>query len=203
LIGALLDMRQLALFTLASTMNLMLWQAMQLVAARVFFPAYSEVHRANPKNLIAVLYKARLTIVVPSWGLAILFVFYGSHLMEMLYDERYHESGIMLEQLAAGSLVACIWGSYSGVLLALGRVATMTMLMAIQIVCQFGAIYVGYHYWGGAGIVMGVTAANWLMYPVQAIVMSRNGLWQPKLDLMFLAASVLIVVLAWPGLVRV
>ena len=203
LIGVLLDMRQLALFTLASTMSLMFWQAMQLVAGRVFFPAYSEVHRTNPKNLIAVLYKARLTIIVPSWGLAVLFIFFGSHLMEMLYDERYHASGIMLEQLAAGSLVACIWGAYSGVLLALGRVATMTVLMAIQIICQFGAIYVGYHYWGGAGIVMGVAAANWIMYPVNAIVMSRNGLWQPKLDLVFLAASVLIVVLAWPDLVRV
>lgn len=203
LIGAMLDMRQLALFTLASTMSLMFWQAMQLLAGRVFFPAYSEVHRSNPKNLITVLYKARLTLILPSWGLAVLFVFFGSHLMETLYDERYHGSGVMLEQLALGSLVACIWGSYSNVLLAVGKVSSMTFLMAIQIACQFGAIYVGYHYWGGTGIVMGVAAANWIMYPVNAFVMYRNGLWQPKLDLVFLAASVLIVVWAWPGLVRV
>lgn len=203
LIGAILDMRQLALFTLASTMSLMFWQAMQILAGRVYFSAYSEVHRTNPKNLITVLYKARLTLILPSWGLAVLFVFFGSHLMETLYDQRYHGSGIMLEQLALGSLVACIWGSYSNVLLAVGKVASMTFLTAIQIACQFGAIYVGYHYWGGTGIVMGVAAANWIMYPVNAFVMYRNGLWQPKLDLVFLAASVLIVVLAWPGLVRV
>lgn len=203
LIGAMLDMRQLALFTLASTMSLLLWQAMQLVASRVFFPAYSEVHRINPKNLITVLYKARLTLILPSWGLAVLFVFFGSHLMETLYDERYHGSGIMLEQLALGSLVACIWGSYSNVLLAMGKVAAMTALTAVQIMCQFGAIYIGYHYWGATGIVMGVAAANWIMYPVNAFVMYRNGLWQPKLDLVFLAASVLIVVLVWPDLVRV
>ena len=203
LIGVMLDMRQLALFTLASTMSLMFWQAMQLVAGRVFFPAYSEVHRSNPKNLITILYKARLTLILPSWGLAVLFVFFGSHLMETLYDERYRGSGVMLEQLAAGSLVACVWGSYSGVLLALGKVAAMTALTAVQIICQFGAIYIGYHYWGATGIVMGVAAANWVMYPVNAFVMSRIGLWQPKLDLIFLAVSVLIVVLAWPGLARV
>lgn len=203
LIGAMLDMRQLALFTLASTMSLMFWQAMQQVAVRVFFPAYSEVHRSNPKNLITILYKVRLTLILPSWGLAVLFIFFGSHLMETLYDERYHGSGVMLEQLAAGTLVACVWGSYSGVLLAMGKVAAMTLLMAIQIACQFGAIYIGYHYWGGTGIVMGVAAANWIMYPVNAFVMYRNGLWQPKLDLVFLAASVLIVVLVWPGLVRI
>ena len=203
LLGALLDMRQLALFTLASTMSLMLWQAMQLLAGRVFFPAYSEVHRSNPKNFTAVLYKARLTLILPSWCVAVLFVFFGSQVMETLYDDRYHESGGMLELLAAGTLVSCVWGSYAGVLLALGKAATSTVLIAIQIVCQIAAIYVGYHYRGGTGIVMGVAAANWVMYPVNAFVMSRIGLWQPKLDLIFIAASALIVMFAWPGLVRV
>lgn len=49
-------------------------------------------------------------------------------------------------------------------------------------------------------MVMGVGVADWIMYPVNAFVMSRNGLWQPKLDPMFFAASVSIVVLAWPRL---
>jgi len=198
LLGALLDMRQLALFTLASTMCLLFWQAIQQLAWKVFFPAYSEVCRGNPKNLMATLFKARLAIILPSWCLAVLFVFIGAQLMEALYDERYHGSGAMLELLAVGSLVSCVWGSYVGVLLAMGKVATSTGLTAIQIVCQIGAIYVGYHYWGGTGIVVGVAAANWIMYPMHAFVMFRNGLWQPKLDLIFLAASVLIVVLAWP-----
>jgi O-antigen/teichoic acid export membrane protein len=203
LIGAMLDMRQLALFTLASTMSLMLWQAMQQVAARVFFPAYSEVHRSNPKSLMMVLYKARLTIILPSWGLAVIFVFFGGQLMDLLYDTRYHGSGAMLVTLAAGSLVGCVWGSYTGVLLAMGKVATSTLLTAIQIAFQMGAIFAGYHYFGAAGIVMGVAAANWILYPVNAYVMSRNGLWQPKLDMIVISASVLIVALAWSRLAAI
>lgn len=200
LIGAILDMRQLALFTLASSMNLMFWQAMLHLTGNVFFPAYAEVYRTNPKNLMASLYKARLLLILPSWCLAVLFIFFGTQLMGTLYDERYHESGIMLEYLAVGSLVACVWGSYSGVLLALGKVSSMTTLTAVQIACQFGGMYVGYHFQGGAGIVMGIAAANWLMYPAHAYMMTRNGVWQPKLDLIFLTASVLIVMWAWPGL---
>ena len=198
LIGAILDMRQLALFTLASTMSLMFWQAMQQLSARVFFPAFAEVHRSNPKNLIRVLYKTRLALIFPNWGLAVLFIFFGTQLMETLYDKRYHGSGQMLELLATGSLINCVWGSYSGVLLARGKVATESLLTLIQIICQISAIYIGYHYWSGIGIVMGVAAANWIMYPVHAYVMHRNRLWQPKLDLMLLAASMLVVVLAWP-----
>lgn len=203
LIGALLDMRELALFTLASTMSLMFWQAIQPVAWKVFFPAYSEVFRENPDKLFSVLFKARLIITLPSWILAALFVFFGTHLMEFLYDERYHGSGAMLEMLAAGTMLSCVWGSYSGVLLAMGKVATMTLLTAIQIAFQIGGMVVGYYYWGGTGIILGITAANWIMYLVQAFIMQRNGLLQLKLDLAFIAASMLIVVLAWPRLMLI
>ncbi len=198
LIGAVLDMRQLALYTLASAMSLMFWQAIQQLAGRVFFPAYAEVYRDRPKNLTTILFKSRLAITLPSWVLGVLFVYLGTQLMGVLYDKRYHDSGAMLELLAAGSLVGCVWGSYTGVLLAMGKVATMTMLTASQIAFQLGGMLIGYHYGGGMGLVVGVSASSWAMYPVQAFVMFRNGLWQPKLDLPFLAASVLIVALAWP-----
>lgn len=202
IIGAVLDMRQVALFTLASAMNLMFWQAMQQVAGNVFFPAYAEIFRTTPNKLMAILYKVRLTLIVPSWSLAVLFIFFGSQLMGILYDARYRESGAMLEQLAAGSLVSCVWGSYSGVLLAVGKVATTAALTAVQIASQFGGMYLGYSYGGTVGMIIGIAAANWVVYPAHAVVMYRNGLWQPKLDLIFLAASVSIVVFAWPSLVR-
>ncbi len=200
LIGAMLDMRQLALFTLASTMSLVLWQVMQHISGRVFLPAYAEVHRENPKNLATVLYKARLAMILPSWSLAVFFVFFGIQFMDALYDTRYHGSGVMLQTLAIGSLVACVWGSYSSVLPATGKVGAMAALTAVQIASLIAGIYVGYHYWGGRGIVMGVAAANWFLYPVNAYVMFRNGLWQPKLDVILIAASAVIVMVAWPQL---
>lgn len=203
LISALLDMRELALFTLASTMSLMFWQAIQQLAGRVFFPAYAEVYRDKPKNLFSVLFKARLIITLPSWCLSVFFIFFGSWLMEFLYDERYHGSGVMLELLAAGSLVGCVWGSYTGVLLAMGKVATTTALTAIQITCQIGGMIIGYYYWGGIGIVMGIAVSNWIMYFAQAYVMYRNGLLQLKFDLICILASLLIVALAWPRIVLI
>jgi O-antigen/teichoic acid export membrane protein len=200
LIGAMLDLRQLALFTLASTMNLMFWQAVLLIAGKVFFSAYSEVYRSNPNNLVSVLNKARLTIILPSWVLSVIFLFFGSQIMHLLYDDRYHDSGTMLELLAAGSLVQCIWGSYLGVLMATGKVATETMLTAAQIVLQIALIYIGYHYWKETGIIIGVAASSWIMYPVSAFVMHRHGLWNPKIDFIFLTASVLTISVALPHL---
>jgi len=82
----------------------------------------------------------------------------------------------------------------------MGKVATLTALTAIQIACQFAAIYVGYNYWGGAGIVLGVAAANWIVYPAYAYVAYHNGLWHIKLDTILLSAAVLILIFAWPQL---
>lgn len=199
IIGAVLDMRQVALFTLANTMNLMFWQAMQQLAGNVFFPAYAETYRENPNKLMGILYKARLAQILPSWGLAVLFIFFGAQLMDILYDARYHGSGVMLKQLAAGMFATCVWSSYSGILLAVGKAAAMTKLTAIQIICQLGGMYIGFHYGGEEGLVIGIAAANWVVYPAHAYVMSSIGLWQRKLDMTFLAASVLIVVFVWPG----
>lgn len=194
-IGALLDMRQLALFTLASTMNLLFWVAMLKLAGTVFFPAYSELYRTSPKNLMPALHKARLTLILPNWGVSVLFIFFGSQLMELLYDERYHGSGVMLEVLAAGSLVGCLWGSYAGVLLAKGKVASQALLTITHILLQFGGMLIGFHYAEDAGILIGLAVANWIMYPVNAFMMYRNGVWQPRLDVIFLAASVVVVAL--------
>lgn len=53
-----------------------------------------------------------------------LFVSFGARLMGTLYDERYHESGAMLELLAPDSLIGCVYVSYTGILLPMGRFAT-------------------------------------------------------------------------------
>ncbi len=199
MIGAMLDMHQLAFYTLASTMSLLLWQATQHLASFVLFPVYSEIYRTNPKNLMAVLYKTRLTLIFPSWCLAALFTFFGNEIMEVLYDPRYHDSGAMLEVLAAGTFAGCVWGSNAGVLTGIGKVSTHAFLTAMQIACQISGMLIGYYYGGGMGMVAGVAAANWMMYPASAFVMYRNGLWQPWLDLPFLAASALVVMIAQPG----
>jgi O-antigen/teichoic acid export membrane protein len=197
MIGAMLDMQQVALYTLASTLNLMLSKAMEQVTGRVYFPTYSEVHRTTPGKLKNILFKARLTIILPSWGLAVLFIFFGTQIMGVMYDERYSGSGPMLEYLAAGSLVGCLWTSYSGALLAMGKAATNTFITAILVALQISAIFVGFHLGGATGIVMGVAVVNWVMYPVYAYFMHIIGLWHSKFDLLLFTASVLIMVLAW------
>ena len=70
--------------------------------------AYAEVYRDNPK--ISPKYFSNRdwkSLCLAGSGLDF---FIGAQLMNVLYDERYHESGTMLQLLAAGTLVDCVGG---------------------------------------------------------------------------------------------
>lgn len=192
LIGNLLDVRTLSFFTLAMTMNQFPQQIVQQMASRVLFPAYSEIVRERPDRLYAVIAKSRLLQIVPYWLTCAAFVYFGDHLMHFLYDERYRDSGWMLQLLALGSLVSSLAISYSGVLWAKGLVRQSTVLLALQLMIQIPALVFGAYAGGAKGLVLAVAASGWLIYPIYAIAFARIGLWQPKIDLPFIGLSIVI-----------
>lgn len=184
--ATLVSIETLAFFTLASGMNSLAGQVMQQVSGRVMFSAYAEILRNNPQKLNAALLKARLALIAPSWILAIGFVAFGEQLMNFLYDTRYAASGEMLRFLAAGTLAWCVWASYSGLLMATGKVQTLTVLLIIEFACQIAGVLVGARYLGERGMVIGFAASMWMAYPFFAYVYNRHGYWQPTMDIPFL-----------------
>lgn len=193
IVAKFMDVRMLAFYTLASTMSLVFWNAMQTLAGRVFFPAYSEVLREYPEKMHGLLTKARL-IMIGSGGLcALFFVFFGDIFMRFVYDARYVETGVMLQILAMGTLASVVVGSYTGVFFAKGLVATSTLTQTIQAVVQIAAIFIGAYYYQERGVILALAAIHWLVYPVYAYFLhTKAGLWQPKIDLPFLAISAVI-----------
>ena len=115
--------------------------------------------------------------------------------MWLLYDQRYAESGYMLRMLGMGSMIGVIGGSYNGLLWAKGMVKVSAGVLAVQIAIQVLGMIVGYHFLGVPGVVLSAAVMSWLLYPVQAYVHARIGLWEPKIDLPFIALSILVVAL--------
>lgn len=193
ILGAFLGVKLLAMFTLASIMSLVFWQIAQQLSSRVFFPAYSEVARERPERLRAVAVRSRLFLIVPGWLIALFFVLWGDHFMWFLYDQRYAESGAILQLLAMGTLVGVVNSSYNGLLWARGLVNVSTVLLVVQVILQVVGMSVGNHYLGAKGAILGLALSGWLLYPVQAYAHWRIGLWMPKIDLPFLILSSAVV----------
>ena len=113
--------------------------------------------------------------------------------MSLLYDQRYIGSGNMLRVLAMGSLIGIIGGSYTGLLWAKGMAKRSTMILVAQISVQIFGIIIGHHYLGEQGVILSVALTGWLLYPIQAYVHASIGLWEPKIDLPFVALSFFVV----------
>lgn len=195
LLGGVLGVKLLALFTMASTMSLVFWQVAQQLNSRVFFPLYSEIARERPEKLRNVALRSRLFLIVPGWLIALFFVFFGDAFMSFLYDERYAGSGRMLQVLAMGSLISVVGCSYNGLLWAKGLVRTSTLLLVFQIILQTAGVLIGNYYFGEIGVIVSAALVSWFLYPAQVYVHAKIGLCHPWVDIPFFLFSVVVVCL--------
>ncbi len=106
-----------------------------------------------------------------------------------MYDSRYADAGWILQILALGTLAMTPGITYTNVILAQGKTFILTALMAIQTVLQFACLFAGYQLGGELGVIVGIAATGWLLYPFQAVWYARLKLWQPEVDLPLLALA--------------
>lgn len=187
--AALLDVKLLALLGIATTLSMVVWQAVSQMTGRVLFPAYSEVLRTDPSRFSSVVEKARRVQIAPAWVVSLAFAVFGSQIVAFLYDARYDGAGVILQLLSLGLLVGMLNGSFGGALWAMGRVGVSTWMLVAQVVIQLGGMFAGHWLYGKGGVIVGFAASGWLLYPLHAAVYARLGLWHPRTDIPVLIAS--------------
>lgn len=189
LIPRLLGVAFLGIFSFAQNLSRLSYEIVNMIGGRVLFPSYSELARDRPERLYPVLKRCRLVLHALTVGFCLIFVLFGKQLVGIMYDPRYADAGWILQILALGILVMTPGVTYTNVLLAQGKTAILTALMAIQTGLQFASMFVGYRLGGEFGVIVGVAATGWLLYPFQAICYARLKLWQPEVDLPVVALA--------------
>ena len=189
-VGSVLDIRLLGLFGLASTLSVVVSQAVGSMSSQVLFGAYSEVFRKDPSRLSQAVERARRVQIVPIWCAALVLALFGPQIVRLLYDPRYADAGIVLQFLAVGTMVSVLNNSFAGVLWAMDRVGLSTVILAVQMGLQLAGIVVGHWLHGQVGALVGLAASGWLLYPFHAALYARLGVWHPRTDLPVLVSSV-------------
>lgn len=195
LMGWVMNVEFLGIYTIAQSFSSAAWQLIARVIERVLFPSYSELVRDRPAHLYSAIRRSRLRLIAFSWSTSLFFLLLGQGLISFLYDDRYSAAGWMLQVLALGSLVSILSGTYDGILMAQGKTGLVTALLVIQIALQFAAMLLGFHFGGQVGVIVGLSAMRWLLYPFKAIFFIRLSFWQPEVDLPLIAIAVGIVVI--------
>ncbi|HEY8973499.1 MAG TPA: oligosaccharide flippase family protein [Burkholderiaceae bacterium] len=190
--GSLVGPHVIGLMVISTMLVMVLWNAIQSISGRVLFPAYATVWRERPQNLPAVVERSRRIQLLAGCAIAILFALLGDRIVNLFYDARYREAGAFIQIQAAGSIVGFLGGTYGGVLWAIGRPGVSTVLLASQLLATVALLVVGHAVGGVLGLVVGMSLIGVAMYPVNALVYARFGLFQPRTDaLPFLIAIAL------------
>ncbi len=172
-------------------------QLVDQVSGKVLFPTYSELIRERPERLYRNLRKARMVLIALSLSCSIFMVLFGRLVIRILYDNRYDDAGWILQILAVGLMAKVLSITYGDVLMATGKTFLLAGLIGTSIVIQFASMFVGHSLGGFPGFVVGIAAANWLIYCVDVLVYSRLKLWQPELDLPVVGLAVVMACIVY------
>jgi len=202
--ASLVTPKVIALMVLSSTLALIVWNVIQQVSGRVLFPAYSEVWRERPQNLPSVVERSRRIQLLGGCLVACIFALAGDRIIAAFYDPRYRAAGILLQIQAVGTIFMFLISSYTGVLWAIARPGVSTVLLAVQVAVMTALTYIGFWIGGPMGMICGAALMGLVMYPINALVFARFGLWQPRTDAIPIAVGLALAAYvyffgAWAG----
>jgi O-antigen/teichoic acid export membrane protein len=195
IIGRLLSISDLGVYSIANQIVLAGLGVGRAVSSRVFFPVLAETLRESPNLLYQRLRRARLLWIAPVGSGLLLLSFCGDWFIRLIYKPDYHAAGWMLRVLAAGAVVAVLNHASGVVWPTLGKFKTIVAITAIQIALSFPCMFIGHALYGTVGFIVGIACVEFLVYPVQSVLMARKKLWQPEVDLPVLAILGLVIAL--------
>ncbi len=199
LIGRLIDFNFLGIYTVAFALAAMMDQGIRQLGYRVLFPSYADVQRNDPADLYKFLRKSRLWLIGAALLVGIFLVVLSPRIIEILYDDRYIQAGWIMRFLAVGALFSVPGITYDNVLVARGQTSSLALVMGVQFLFQLAALFIGLQWGASTGLVIGLSLVGLLSYPIRAFMVRREALWQPEVDLPYIA----LVVLIWIGAITV
>lgn len=185
LLGGMVDSRTLGLYAIAFFMVNAIHQVAQKIIASVAFPALSEVVRERPEELKSIYYKFRLPVDILLLFITGLLFSLGHFLINILYDDRYHDAGYMLEILSIG-LMQLRYSLSGQCYMAMGKPKLITPLIIIRLIGLWLLMPIAFQYWGLYGAIWLVVASVFFAFPVTLYLKIKYGLFDFRKELIVL-----------------
>ena len=191
-LGKLISEAELGVYVIAALLARAPIEILLRLTAQVLFPIYSRSANENRARLMHRLVRARIGVLAALLPLTCGLSIAGPFIVDLLYREEFHDAGWMLRILAIGASMTVINISAAGAILAVGDSFQHMINQIARGVLLIAGMWIGWHYSGLPGLLMGMTISKVLEYPIITIGLWRHRLWLPSVDLiaMVLAAAV-------------
>lgn len=160
LLARYLDMIHLGVYGTATVLSGAMQTVILKINSDVLFPAYSRVVQEGTGRLRQVMLRTRLAIdagmIMPIAAATIL----GDRIVGLLYDQRYHDAGWMLQVLSVRLLLVATLSNSESCLIALGHPKYSFTQNSCRAIAMFVAIPIGWSLSGIKGVIWAVALSE-------------------------------------------
>jgi O-antigen/teichoic acid export membrane protein len=160
LLGRYLDMVHLGIYGTATVLSGAVQTIVLKINSDVLYPAYSRVVQEGTGRLRQVAMRTRLAVdagMILPIGLLMMI---GSRVVSLLYDQRYHDAGWMLQILCIRLLLVATLSNSESCLIALGYPKYSFIQNSCRTVAMFVAIPIGWSLAGIEGVIWAIALSE-------------------------------------------
>jgi len=188
---------QLGVFGIAITFAKLVEMLVERISWSLLFPVYAEIQAGESQRFNQQLRKVKLVLYAMCAPIVLVFSLFGRDLIVLLYDERYHGAGWMLEIMAAGSVFFAAGAAILNIPMSFGDSYRHMWLQFVRFIVMLSAMTVGGLQAGLVGLVIGIAVSQALFYPVLRIFTHKYGIRDYLPDAAFLVGIMATILMVW------
>jgi O-antigen/teichoic acid export membrane protein len=179
--------------SLAGNLGSVVSQFLLPIAGKVLIPACAELARSGDhKRLARLIDRSKLLVTIPSWLFSLSIALLGPVIINTLYDERYWGAGVFLQIMGISGMLSSHMAPYNGILMAIDRPGLGVLTSAFKAIVTVAAIFIGHLWMGPIGVVLSPIVSAVVIYPLNAYIFHRLGLWRARIEVPVFFVSVII-----------
>jgi O-antigen/teichoic acid export membrane protein len=185
ILGRFLTLEELGIYNIAYFLAAFPVLLLGALNERLLIPAYREALVQDAPQNLARLHKLRLFQTGTIMALLGLAALIGPWLVSVLYDARYALAGPKLVLIACALIPVLIGATYDAAALARGDSQRFFWLTSLRAVVQITFFLCGLWLAGLPGALAGQALSAVLLYPMQAALARRYGVWDGRHDALY------------------
>jgi O-antigen/teichoic acid export membrane protein len=179
ILGGLIEAQLLGVYTIAFMLINAVQMVMQMISSSIAFPALSEVIRERPADLAKTTNKLQLYGDIFLITVCGFLVGSGRSIVNLLYDNRYHDAGFILCTLAVGA-IGMRYQILEQCYLALGKPQINTFTSGFRFIVLYFGIPLGFYLWGFNGALLAIVISQYAGWPAAIYFKIKHKLMNLK-----------------------
>ncbi|HAC66257.1 MAG TPA: polysaccharide biosynthesis protein [Cyanothece sp. UBA12306] len=173
IMGKLLSLELLGVYTIALTFAFLPRQVLGAISGKIILPLISQHQNLPREELRKKILKKRWFLLMGLAGIITILFVGGDLIILTLYDVRYHDAAWMLTILGIGLWPMLLHMSINQTLFAIGKPSYLAIGSSIKVLCMFIFIPIGHSLLGTLGAII-VVALN----DIPSYISVNYGLWK-------------------------